>query len=100
MMKSTRTCPFIEVFGLYLMSNSLSSVAHFISLPEVSACVVPASSDILLELKWCEPGNKGGASELRLLWLGLISPSWDTSPLLLSELGCNSKLGAVLGLCP
>ena len=36
MMKSTKTCPFITFFGLYLMSNSLSSMAHFISLPEVS----------------------------------------------------------------
>ena len=36
MMKSTRICSFIVVLGLYLMSNSLSSIAHFISLPEVS----------------------------------------------------------------
>ena len=36
MTKSARTCPFITVFGLYLMSNSLSSMAHFISLSEVS----------------------------------------------------------------
>ena len=36
MTKSAKSCPFIAVFGLYLMSNSLSSMAHFISLPEVS----------------------------------------------------------------
>ena len=36
MMKSAKTCPFIGVFSLYLMSNSLSSMAHFIILPEVS----------------------------------------------------------------
>ena len=36
MTKSAKTCPFITVFVLYLMSNSLSSMAHFISLPEVS----------------------------------------------------------------
>ena len=36
MTKSAKTCPFIAVFGLYLISNSLSSMAHFISLPEVS----------------------------------------------------------------
>ena len=36
MTKSARTCPFISVFGLYLMSNSLNSMAHFISLLEVS----------------------------------------------------------------
>ena len=36
MTKSAKTCPFIAVFDLYLISNSLSSIAHFISLPEVS----------------------------------------------------------------
>ena len=36
MMKSAKTCPLIVVLGLYLMSNSLSSMAHFTSLPEVS----------------------------------------------------------------
>ena len=37
MMKSTKTCPLIAVLGLYLMSNSLNSMAHFTSLPEVSS---------------------------------------------------------------
>ena len=36
MTKSAKTCPFIAIFGLYLISNLLSSMAHFISLPEVS----------------------------------------------------------------
>ena len=36
MTKSAMTCPFIAVFGLYLISNSLNSMAYFISLPEVS----------------------------------------------------------------
>ena len=36
MMKSANTYPLIVVLGLYLMSNSLSSIAHFTSLPEVS----------------------------------------------------------------
>ena len=36
MTKSAKTCPFIVAFGLYLMSNSLSFMAHFISLSEVS----------------------------------------------------------------
>ena len=36
MMKSAKTCAFIAVFGLYLISNSLSSMAHFIILLEVS----------------------------------------------------------------
>ena len=36
MIKSARICPFMAVFGLYRMSNSLSSMAHFINLPETS----------------------------------------------------------------
>ena len=36
MTKSAKICPFIAVFGLYRMSNSLSSMAHFINLPKVS----------------------------------------------------------------
>ena len=36
MTESAKTCPFIAVFGLYLILNSLSSMAYFISLPEVS----------------------------------------------------------------
>ena len=36
MMKSTKTCPLTAVLGLYLMSNSLNSMTHFTSLPEVS----------------------------------------------------------------
>ena len=36
MMKSAKICPFTAVLGLYLMSNSLSPIAHFICLPEVS----------------------------------------------------------------
>ena len=37
MMKSTKSCPLIVVLGLYLMSNSLSSIAHFTNLPEDSS---------------------------------------------------------------
>ena len=40
----------------------------------------------------------GGASELWLPEPKLTFPSLGTSPLLLLELGCNSKLGAVLAL--
>ena len=36
MMKSAKTCPLTDVLGLYLMLNSLNSMTHFISLPEVS----------------------------------------------------------------
>ena len=36
MMKYAKICPFTAVLGLYLMLNSLSSIAHFISLLEVS----------------------------------------------------------------
>ena len=36
MMKYVKICPFTAILGLYLMSNSLSSIAHFINLPEIS----------------------------------------------------------------
>ena len=36
MMKSAKNYPLITVLGLYVMSNSLSSMTHFISLAEVS----------------------------------------------------------------
>ena len=35
MMKYAKIYPFIVILGLYLMSNSLNSIAHFISLSEV-----------------------------------------------------------------
>ena len=35
-MKSTKTCHLIVVLGLDLMSNTLSSMAHFTNLQEVS----------------------------------------------------------------
>ena len=38
MMKSTKTCPLIDVLGLYLMLNSLSSMTHFISLLVSGLC--------------------------------------------------------------
>ena len=37
MMKSAKICPFTVVLRWYLMSNSLSSITHFISLLEVSS---------------------------------------------------------------
>ena len=41
MMKYAKICYFTIVLGLYLMSNSLSSIAHFICLPEVSGlCII------------------------------------------------------------
>ena len=51
MMKSAKICPLITVLGLYLMSNSLSSMAHLTSLSEVSVCVIFASSGALLEFR-------------------------------------------------
>ena len=52
MMKSAKTCPLIAVLGVYLMSNSLSSMAHFISLPEVSGlcsiCLIGCSVGTLI----------------------------------------------------
>ena len=55
-MKSTKTCPLIVVLGLYLMSNSLSSIAHFTSLPEVSGlcsiCFIGYSIGISMVWAW------------------------------------------------
>ena len=98
MTKSARTCPFIAVLGLYLMSNSLSSMAHF-AFRRLPVCARPASLNTLLGLLWCEPGNRDEASELQSPAPVLIFPFSGTSPPLLSELYCNSKLGAVLALC-
>ena len=61
--------------------------------------VAPVSSGIMLGFQWYVLGSKGGVSGLWLPMLGLVSPSLDTFPLLLSELGCNNRLGAALGLC-
>ena len=36
MIKFAKIYPFTAILDLYLMSNSFSSIAHFISLPEVS----------------------------------------------------------------
>ena len=36
MMKSSKICPLTAVLVLYLMSNSLSSMAHFTRLPKVA----------------------------------------------------------------
>ena len=50
MMKSANTCPLIVVLGLYLMSNSLSSMGHFTSLLEASGlcsiCFIGCSGGI------------------------------------------------------
>ena len=99
MKKSSKPCPFMAIFGLYLMSNSLNSKAHLINLLEVSVFVVLASSGTVLGLQWYELENKGRAFGLRLLTPGLVSPSLDTSPLLFSELDYNSRLDVVLCLC-
>ena len=52
MMKISNTCPLIAVLGLYLMSNSLSSMVHFTSLLEVSGvysiCFIGCSVGILM----------------------------------------------------
>ena len=62
MMKLAKICPFTAAFGLYLMSNSLSTIAHFISLTEVSGLRSICSLDIRLGLRWCELGSKVGVS--------------------------------------
>ena len=56
MMKSVKTYPLIYVLGLYLMSNSLSSMTHFTSLPEVSGlcniCFIGCSVGISMLWAW------------------------------------------------
>ena len=48
MMKSTNTRPLTVVLGLYLVSNSLSSMAYFISLPKFSVCAISVSLGVPL----------------------------------------------------
>ena len=93
MTKSARTCPFIAVFGLYLMSNSLALWPTSSAFRRLLVCATPASSDILLGHLWCGPRNRDGASELQSPAPVLIFPFSGSSPPLLSELDCNSKLG-------
>ena len=56
MMKSAKIFPLITVIGLYLMSNSLSYMAHFTSLPEVSGlcniCFFGCSVGISIVWAW------------------------------------------------
>ena len=56
MMKSAKIFPLIDVLGLYLMSNSLNSIAHFTSLPKVSGlcnmCFIGSSVGILIVWAW------------------------------------------------
>ena len=56
MMKSAKLFPLIAVLGLYLMSNSLNSMAHFTSLPEVyglcNICFIGCSIGILIVWAW------------------------------------------------
>ena len=98
MTKSTKTCPFIAVFGMYLISNSLSSMAISSVCRRSPAYVILASLGTLLGLLWYELGNKGGASELRSPEPELTFPFLSTSPPLLLELGCSNKLDAELAL--
>ena len=55
-MKSAKIFPLIVVLGLYLMSNSLSSMAHFTSLPEVyglcNICFIGCSVGISIVWAW------------------------------------------------
>ena len=81
------------------MSNSLSSMPTSSIFLGSLVSVALASLGILLEFQWYELGSKGGVFGLWLPMTGLISPSLGTFPLLLSELGCNSRLGAALSLC-
>ena len=98
MTKSAKTCHFIAIFGLYRISNSLSSMATSSAFLRFLVYATLASSGTPSELLWHEPGNTGGVSMLRSPEPKLTFPFLGTSPLLLLELGCNSKLGAELAL--
>ena len=96
MMKSAKTCHLIDVLDLYLMSNSLSSMAHFTSLLEVSVYVVFASLGVMSESRWC-----GLRSMVEAFWQWspmpeLDFPSSDTFLLLPSELDCSNRSAATL----
>ena len=56
MMKFAKIFPLITVLGLYLMSNSLSSMAHFTNLPKVSGlcniCFIGCSIGISKVWAW------------------------------------------------
>ena len=56
MMKSAKIWTLITVLGLYLMSNSLSPMAYFTSLPKVSSlcniCFIGCSIGILIVWAW------------------------------------------------
>ena len=56
MMKYAKICPLIAVLNLYLMSNSLSSMAHFTSLSKVSGlyniCFIGCSIGISIVWAW------------------------------------------------
>ena len=60
MMKSAKICHFIAVLGLYMMSNSLNSIAYFIIFQRFLVYAVFASLDIQLGLRWCELRSKVG----------------------------------------
>ena len=94
MMKSAKICPFTAALGLYLISNSLSSIAHFISLPEVYGLCSICFIDIRLGLRRRELGSKVGVSWMWLPMLGLTFLSFGTFLLPPSELDYNSRLVA------
>ena len=95
MMKSAKIHPFTTVLSLYLMSNSLSSIAHFISLPEVSGLCNICFIGYSIGTSTDKLGSKVGVFWIQLPMPGSAFPSLGTSPPLPSELGYNSRLVVV-----
>ena len=90
-MKSANTCPLIVVLGLYLISNSLRSMAHLPVFLWFLVYAVFASLCVLSKSRWCELG-----SMVEVFWrwspiLELASPSSDTFPLLLSKVSYSNR---------
>ena len=57
MMKYAKTCPLIVVLSLYLMSNSLRSIAILPVFPRFLVYAVFASLGVMSESQWCELGS-------------------------------------------
>ena len=99
MMKSAKICPLIAILGLYLMSNSLSSMAHFTSLLEVfglcNICFIGCSVGISIVWAW-----KYDQSLLVVVinaWTSFsIFGYLSSSPL--RDLGCSNR--PVVAFCP
>ena len=96
MMKSANTWPLIAVLGLYLMSNSLNSIAILPVFLRFLVYVVFASLGVLSESRWCELGSMVEAFWRWSPMLELTSPYSNTFPLPFLELGYINRPAVAL----